>query len=154
MKDQNENPFGNVIDVYSRAQAIADGFQTEANPKTRKEAGIKFPVFLTRSVYERYVQVPKDFDDWGQSEDGRLWDLFTMFRHYAQSAEGSFIEFKVIVCMPDRGDWSPNERWERSMNEPGDMQKTHRRVTLHAVIGPLDFDDPRPAITIMIPGED
>lgn len=151
MQDQNG---WEIIDVYSRKQAIADGVQLEANPETRKEAGIKFPVFLTRTVYEKYIRVPKDFDQWGQSEDGRLWDLFTMFRHYARNASGSFIEFKFIVCMPDKGDWLPNEKWERSMNERGDRTKTHRLVTLHAVIGPLDFDDPSPAITIMLPGED
>lgn len=151
MKDQNG---WEIIDVYSRKQAVSDGVQMEANPETRKEAGIKFPVFLTRTVYEKYIRVPKDFDQFGQSEDGRLWDLFTIFRHYARNADSSFIEFKFIVCMPDKGDWLPNEKWERSMNERGDRTKTHRLVTLHAVIGPLDFDDPQPAITIMLPGED
>lgn len=143
-----------IIDIYSRKQAIADGYQIEANPKTRAGAGIKFPVFLTRSVYQKYIRIPKDFDQWGQSEDGRLCDLFTMFRQYARSADSSFITFKFIVCMPDKGDWLPNEKWERSMNERGDMQKTHRLVTLEAEIGPFDFDDPSPAITIMLPGED
>lgn len=151
MKDQNG---WDIIDVYSRKQALADRVQVEANPLLRQEAGIKFPVFLTSTVYNKYIRVPAYFSEWGQSEDGRLWDLFTMFRLKARSAEGSFISFRFVVCMPERTDWSPNEKWERSLNEPGDTRKTHRRVTLHAVIGPMDFDDPAPAITIMVPGED
>jgi len=35
---------------YTRAQAVADGVQVEVT-KTAQEAGIRFPVFLTRAVY-------------------------------------------------------------------------------------------------------
>ena len=45
--NQNESPFGPVIYAYTRAQAVADGVQVEVT-KTAKEAGISFPVFLTR----------------------------------------------------------------------------------------------------------
>ena len=40
-----------VIYSYTRAQAVADGVQVEVT-KTAQEAGIKFPVFLTRAVFE------------------------------------------------------------------------------------------------------
>ena len=50
-------PFGPVIYRYTRAQAVADGFQVEVT-KTAREAGITFPVFLTRSVFESIVAVP------------------------------------------------------------------------------------------------
>jgi hypothetical protein len=139
-----------VIDVYSRAQAIADGVQLEANPETREEAGIKFPVFLTRSVYDRYVKVPEGFDGM-QQEDARLWDVFTMFRHAARNADSNFIQFKVSVLVPGKT-YLPNERRQPEMSEGKDWRVC--LVTLHSVIGPLDFDDPRPAITIMLPGED
>jgi hypothetical protein len=43
--------------TYSRAQAIADGLQIEVT-KTAQEAGIRFPVFITRRVYEQCVAVP------------------------------------------------------------------------------------------------
>ena len=47
---QNDaEPFGPVIYAYSRAQAIADGFQVDVT-NIAQEAGIRFPVFLTRAV--------------------------------------------------------------------------------------------------------
>jgi hypothetical protein len=41
--------------------------------KTAQEAGIKFPVFLTRAVYDAFVTVPPEVT--GQDEAGRLWDV-------------------------------------------------------------------------------
>ena len=73
----NESPFGEVIYAYTRKQAIADGVQVDAT-KTAQEAGIKFPVFLTRGVFETYVAVPEGVT--GQDEAGRLWDVVWMLR--------------------------------------------------------------------------
>jgi hypothetical protein len=70
--NENDSPFGDVIYTYTRAQAVADGFQVEVT-KTAQEAGIRFPVFLTRAVYDAYVTVPPDVT--GQDEAGRLWDV-------------------------------------------------------------------------------
>ena len=50
--------FGPVVYSYTRAQAVADGVQVEVT-KTAQEAGIKFPLFLTRAVYDAYVTVPE-----------------------------------------------------------------------------------------------
>src|SRR5580700_3494074 len=74
----NDSPFGDVIYTYTRRHAIADGFQVEVT-KTAHEAGIRFPVFLTRAVYDAYVTVPPDVA--GQDEAGRLWDVLTLLRH-------------------------------------------------------------------------
>lgn len=59
MENTNNNgpDFGPVIYTYTRSQAIADGFQVEVS-KVAKEAGITYPVFLTRAVYDNYVTVP------------------------------------------------------------------------------------------------
>jgi hypothetical protein len=56
--NQNESPFGEVIYSYTRAQALADGVQVDVT-KTAQEAGIKFPVFLSRMVFDAYVAVPE-----------------------------------------------------------------------------------------------
>src|SRR5262252_6006686 len=72
-----QNFFGGVIYAYTRAQAVADGVQVEVT-KTAQEAGIKFPMFLTRAVYDAYVIVPPDVT--GQDEAGRLWDIVWMTR--------------------------------------------------------------------------
>ena len=61
-------PFGPVIYAYTRAQALADGFQVEVT-KTAAEAGIKFPVFLTRSVFAKFVAVPPGGDGPGRSRE-------------------------------------------------------------------------------------
>ena len=41
--------FGPVVYSYTRAQAVADGVQVEVT-KTAQEAGIKYPMFLTRMI--------------------------------------------------------------------------------------------------------
>ena len=68
----NDNPFGPIIYAYTRAQAIADGVQVDITT-TAQEAGIRFPVFITRTAFALYVTVPPDVT--GQDEAGRLWDV-------------------------------------------------------------------------------
>jgi hypothetical protein len=79
--NQNESPFGEIIYAYTRKQAIADGVQVDVT-RTAQEAGIRFPVFLTRSVFDAYVAVPEDVT--GQDEAGRLWDIIWMTRFAIQ----------------------------------------------------------------------
>ena len=67
----NNHPL-NIVYSYTRAQAIADGVQVEVT-KTAQEAGIRFPVFITRTAFDAYVTVPPDVT--GQDEAGRLWDV-------------------------------------------------------------------------------
>jgi hypothetical protein len=65
--------FGPAIYTYSRKQALADGVQVEVSPAVAKEAGFKFPIFLTDTVYAAYVDVPDGLSC--QDEEGRLWDI-------------------------------------------------------------------------------
>jgi hypothetical protein len=125
-------PFGKVIYSYTRAQAVADGFQVEVT-NVAQEAGIRFPVFLTRTVYDTYVTVPHGVN--GQDEAGRLWDIVWMLRFVVGKTKSgqSRLPFALYV----RND---NTR--------------PRLVKLVAMCGPLDMDDPRPAITVMMPDED
>src|SRR5689334_16851328 len=74
---QSGSDFGPVIFSYTRSQAVADGVLVEVT-KTAAEAGIKFPVFITRGVFEQYVAVPPNVA--GQDEAGRLWDIVWMLR--------------------------------------------------------------------------
>jgi hypothetical protein len=43
--------------LLSRADAIADGVLIDVS-ENAKEAGFRYPVVLTRAVWERYVAVP------------------------------------------------------------------------------------------------
>jgi hypothetical protein len=133
MKTDSENsPFGEIIYSYSRSQAVADGVQVEVS-KTAQEAGIRFPVFLTRAVYDAYVTVPPDVSC--QDEAGRLWDILTMTR------------FAILRSRPGC-DRLPVALYVRNDN------RLPRLVRLTAACGPLDIDDPQPAITVMLPDED
>lgn len=135
MNNNNQNdtePFGPVIYSYTRAQAVADGEQVEVT-KAVVEAGIRFPVFLARSVYDAYVTVPPDVT--GQDEAGRLWDVLTMLR------------FAVHKAQPDQ------DRLRFALYVRNDNRRP-RLVKLIATCGPLDIDDPQPAITVILPDED
>jgi hypothetical protein len=57
---------------YSRAEAIADGVLVDVS-EVANEAGLRFPVALTRAVWERCVAVPPGVAC--QDEAGRLWDV-------------------------------------------------------------------------------
>jgi hypothetical protein len=74
----NDPIFGKPIFTYTTKEAVEDGFLVEIDLKILSEVGIKFPVFLTRSVYDKYVCVPKELEH-EQDLDCRLWDLLYMF---------------------------------------------------------------------------
>ena len=130
--NHTDSPFGPVIYSYTRAQAVADGVQVEVT-KTAKEAGISFPVFLTRTVFDTYVAVPPDVQ--GQDEAGRLWDIVWMLRF-------------AILRSRSHTDRVPVALYVRNDNQRAKL------VKLIAQCGPLDMDDPQPAITVMMPDED
>ena len=126
-------PFGPVLYQYTRSQAIADGFQIEVT-KTAQEAGIRFPVFITRGVYEQCVAVPPGVT--GQDEAGRVWDLMWMLR------------FAIIRAKPGTTRLTVALYVRNSDKHPARLTK------LIATAGALDIDDPAPAITILLPDED
>ena len=121
-----------VVSSYTRAQAIEDGVLVDVS-EMAKEAGIKFPVAMTSTVWGKYVEVPEGVNC--QDETGRLWDILWMFRCAAARFSGSTLLFKLYVRNHNR------ERLDRR-----DL------VTLKAVCGP--GDTPEPVITIMLPDED
>ena len=124
--------FGPIIYSYTRAEAILDGFQI-AVTKTAQEAGIRFPVFITRGVFDACVAVPAGVT--GQDEPGRLWDVLWMLRHaILRSRPG---QSRIPVAL-----------YVRNNDRKASLTK------LIATAGALDMDDPSPAITIMLPHED
>lgn len=133
--DKNpKNPWDGfeIIHTYTRKQALEDGFQIDVS-ETAREAGIRFPVYLTRSVWDQYVQVPEGVD--GQDERGRLWDIVYILRCSIQRSNGEELLFKLHIRNDNR-------------------ETTPPLITLKAVCGPVDIDDPAPVITVMLPNED
>ena len=130
--------FGPVVYSYTRAQAVADGVQVEVT-KTAQEAGIKFPMFLTRAVYDAYVTVPEGVT--AQDEAGRLWDIVWMTR------------FGILRARPGKEGGATCTRIPVALYVRNDNHRA-KLVKLIAQCGPLDIDDPAPAITVMMPDED
>jgi hypothetical protein len=123
-----------IIDVYSRKDALEDGFQVDANKEPFAEVSrqhYKFPIYMTRSVYdliERAVQNERWANDWKGVWHDILWMSRVMKRHIDEST----VVFQVIIRGAGR----------------------KSKYTMIAEVGPKDYDDPSPAITIRLPGED
>ena len=129
-----QDPFADAEKLYSytRKDALADGDQIDVSTVAR-EAGLKFPVYLTRAVWENYVRVPEGVQ--AQDEKGRLWDVLWLLRCAARRTSGPQMTFRLHVRNDNRDRMPP-------------------LVTLKAVCGALDIDDPQPAITVLLPDED
>lgn len=138
MSDTQHGPFGEVIYSYSRAQAVADGELVDVT-ETAREAGIVFPVALTRAVWEDCVAWTEDDNRRSralQNEAGRLWDVVWLARFAIRSAPSNTNTVRYSLH-----------------RVPRDGQSTQPRyVELVAVCGP--GDDHEPVITIMQPGEE
>ncbi len=86
--------FGEPISIYTRAQAIEDGVLVDVSV-TAREAGFKFPVAVTRTVWDGYV-VPDSRARYYQDEMGRLWDILSVLRFYVRRG-GSELQFPVTM---------------------------------------------------------
>lgn len=121
-----------LVFSYSRRQALEDGVLVDVSEMAR-EAGFRYPVAVTRAVWDGVVTPDDESRALGQSEAGRLWDVLTVLRVAIRRSKGpaQTLEFQVIVIQhgADR-----------------------RIVTLKAVCGPAD--DGSPCITVMLPAED
>ena len=135
MHMQKEGIFGDatVISIYTRAQAIDDGFLVDVSDSSEyKELRFKFPIALTRAVWDRYVEVPAGVAC--QDSKGRLWDLLFMLRLAIwRSSGGDQIKFSLHV---------------RNDNSAG----TPPLVALKAICN--GGDDGEPTITVLLPDED
>jgi len=134
-----------IISTYTRAEAVKDGVQVAIPLEISREAGIKFPVFFTQKVFNKYIPAPKSMPY--ESSEGRLWDILFMFALRARGTDSDELQFQFCVQLPDLGDWNKFEK-------VCEGNRQLREVTLKAIISPLDLDDPQPAITILFPDED
>jgi len=126
--------FGPVIYAYTRKQALDDGVQMQVPAAIAGEAGFKFPVFLTDTVFAECVKVPNGVTC--QDEEGRLWDILTMLHHAIRNNAAGAERIPFSLYVRNEGKESPS------------------LVRLHAACGAMDIDDPQPAITVMFPEED
>ena len=118
-----------VISVYTRAQALADGVLIDVSALAQ-EAGFKWPVAVTDHLYHGYIIPALDLASTGQSISGRLWDIFSVLRGAIATGK-DLSSLNITVCFL----MSPN-----AAPEP---------VELLAVAGPGDSGEP--VNTIMLP---
>jgi hypothetical protein len=150
MQNQPDNPWGNLILRYTRAQAIADGVLVDLTTATDdkgqllcQQAGFKVPVAITRTAWAKTIEAGGSWKPdghgevlelkGGQSLTGRWWDVLWMLRAASgKAANSDRVHFQVLV----------------------DVHGDGRRKVVHlwALCGP--GDDAQPVITIMLEGED
>ena len=138
-----------IIYAYTTRQAVEDGILVLVDRKVSTEAGIKYPVYLTRAVWDKYVRVPRGYGK-VQDLDGRLWDVLYMFAVTARTCNKQLLMYQLNIKLPCNLDWEANEKRDPEVDDKYNM----RLVTLKSVIQAQDLDDPSPAIFIMKPGED
>lgn len=128
--------FGEVIHAYTRIQAISDGELVDVS-KAAQGVGMKFPVAVTRSVWNM-IETPDDVKaKWHQDTAGRLHDVVWMMRcAIPRSKQTDRIVFRLFLATEAKG--KPQD--ERHLK------------TFQAVVGP--GDNAEPVITIMQMDED
>jgi hypothetical protein len=120
-----------LVHSYSRADALRDGVLIDVSA-VAAEAGIRWPVALTRGVWERCVRVQQGVAC--QDEAGRLWDVLFLLRWaIGRQGGGRVVPFAVHV---------------RNDNRAG----TPPLVRLKALSGPGDHGEP--VLTVLLPHED
>ena len=129
MSNQPETP----IYTYSRKRAIEDGFQHALDgehAQMARDLGYLHPVYLTigvASLIDRALASKLDHND----QDGVTWDILWMSRTVARPLTPEASKFEVAIRY-------------------GGEQHIHEMIIC---CGPTDFDDPAPALTIMLPEE-
>jgi len=121
-----------LIDSYSRAQAIADGVLIDVT-ELAQTIGIRYPTAVTEALFQGYIKPPLAHEDSGQSVNGRLHDVLFLLVLSIKGAHRNTneIHFKVAFLM--------------------DSMKTEVVAVWALVDG---GDDGKPVITIMLEGED
>lgn len=129
--------FGEVISVYTRAQALADGVLIDAGSMA-PEVGFRWPVAITVAAWEDCIAWNESDSERQihQDQSGRLWDVLFMAAHAARTKAGGAPELQFELY-----------------RVPRDGQSTESELTtLKLVVGP--GDDGEPVMTVLLLNED
>ena len=108
------------------------GVRVVGRLKQQREAGIRYPVALTATLYHYHIDPDETLQEIGQSASGRLWDVLIMLRFLASNSNESTLQFDVLFQM--KPDSEPEPVKLKARCHPGDNLE--------------------PVITIMYPEED
>lgn len=136
-----------LISIYTRREANEDGVLVDCTDDffddLNRNAGLIFDVAMTRTVFERYIEVPESVAG-SRDMRGRYWDLLSLFRLAAKAnSNGHELLFEFISTPNGSSFWS-NERAGTSPGQP--------LVQLKAVACPGDRGEP--CLTFILPWED
>jgi hypothetical protein len=124
-----------LVHSFTRKDAFDEGMLIDATAMAA-EAGFRVPLALTDTVWADCVAWPEGTKGgWGQSQDGRLWDVLYMAGQAARRARsdgGARVAFQVYRV--------PRSGWRAT------------KVELVLTIGP--GDDGAPVATVLAPGEE
>ena len=140
-----EDFFGPPISIYTRADALSDGMLVDVSEMAR-DAKFRIPMAVTTSVWEECIYWPEDeANGYGQSTDGRLWDVLFLAHCEIASARGNEqdLEYKLNVI--------PRGTKPENTGAIDDFTGAELK-TLKINIGPGDNGEP--VITIMQPNAD
>lgn len=134
-RDGLQDLFGEVISVYTRAQAIADGMLIDVTAEAN-DAGFKVPVALTAAVWADVVawSAEDSARQIQQDERGRLNDLLWASATLARHHTGNRMPFQ-------------HHRVPRGANGV-----CRTPIALVMTIGP--GDNAEPVVTLMFPSDD
>ena len=135
MSNSTAEIFGALVHVYTRAEALADGYLVAAPADIAAEVGIKTAVAVTRSVFEDCVAW-YDIDGPWQEEPARWFDLLYMAAFFAKAQARNVSQFEMELHRIKRG------------QVPSGPQAVRLKVTIGG------GDNGEPVITIMHPDED
>ena len=132
-------PFGEIISVYTRKQAIEDGILVDVTQQS-KEAGFNCSVCVTKGVWAVINEIPDNIKH--QDAVGRLWDVLFMLRYLLAKKNATTIYFDV------------NMQHYIIFVEEGSKDKkvVSNLLSLYACAGP--GDDGELVITVMLSHED
>jgi Family of unknown function (DUF6573) len=121
-----------LIHVYTRAQALADGALIDISPLAT-EAGFRYPVAVTAAVWP-ILEPSDDLVRLGQSATGRAWDVLHVLRAAIRhSGHTDRLHFTPLFVLDA-------------------AHPTPQPVQPWALCGP--GDDEAPVLTVLCEGED
>ena len=136
-----------IIHSYTTRMAVADGMLVKLEKSQFAAVGIKFPVYLTRAVWDRYIEPEEEMEE--SEVQQRIHAMLVLFANKAKNISGSILKFTYyFVAVAENFSPQYNETTRANMSE------AHKEATLKSVITAQDIDNPSPAIFIMLPLED
>ncbi len=145
------------IDAYTRSDAIADGVLVDLMQPSLvdlvKQAGFRYQLAMTKTAFNRYVELDLLTETHGQDLTGRLWDILFMLSFVIKSNRKESEIFFIFTCLPNKKQETDDEYDDfLEVNAEKDFPSAFRLCQLKAVCGAGDNGEP--CITIMLPSED